>query len=147
MVRTFFAVVLGIVAGMGAIALMHAASGLVWPVPAGLDYNDPVQMRAYIAAMPMAPKTAVVGSWLTGAFIGGLVTVLVARHKTMLALVPGLVIAAATIANAMMLPHPMWMPATGVLLAVPMAWLGGALGVRLVRAKPSDGGAWKGGMR
>ena len=147
MVRTILAVLLGIVAALATVMAVEAATILAWPLPPGLDFKDPAQVRAFVAGMPLAAKTSVVVAWLLAAFDGGLVTVLVARHKTKLALVPGLVIAAATIANAMELPHPMWMPATGVLLAVPMAWLGGALGVKLVRAKPSDGGAWQGGSR
>lgn len=147
MVRNFFAVVLGIVAALATVMAVEAASAMAWPPPPGLDFKDLGQMRAFIEGMPLAAKTSVVVAWLLAAFDGGLATVLVARQKTMLALVPGLVIAAATIANAMMLPHPLWMPATGVLLAVPMAWLGGALGVRVVRAKPTDGGAWQGGAR
>lgn len=147
MVRNLVAVVLGIVAALGTVVAVEAASAMAWPPPPGLDFKDLGQMRAFIEGLPLAAKTTVVAAWLLGAFDGGLVTALVARHKTTLALVPGVLIAAATIANAMMLPHPLWMPAIGVLLAVPMAWLGGWLGARLVTPKGREGGEWKGGMR
>jgi hypothetical protein len=147
MVRKVVAVVLGIVAALATVMGVEAASALAWPPPPGLDYKDLDQMRAFIEGMPLAAKSSVVVAWLLAAFVGGLVTVLVARHKTRLAVVPGLIIAAATIANAMMLPHPLWMPVTGVLLAVPMAWLGGWIGGRWVTPRVRDGGTWTGGTR
>jgi hypothetical protein len=147
MVRNVVAVVVGIVAALATVMGVESASALAWPPPPGLDFEDLEQMRAFIAGMPLAAKSSVVVAWLLAAFVGGLVTVLVARHGTRLALMPGLVIAAATIANAMMLPHPMWMPALGVLLALPMAWLGGWIGTRMVTPKGREGGAWTGGSR
>jgi hypothetical protein len=147
MIRSFLAVVIGIVVAVLVVAGVEGAGGYVYPKPAGIDLHDMEQVRAYVATMPLGAKGIVVAAWLLGAFLGGLATILVARHRTRLALVPGVAIAAATVANAVLLPHPMWMPVLGVLGAIPMAWLGARLGVYIVTPKPTGGGAWTGGTR
>jgi hypothetical protein len=147
MIRTILAVIIGIAVSIACVMAVEGAGGLVYPKPVGIDLHDMEQVRAYVTTMPLGAKLVVVFAWLLGAFLGGLATVLVARHRTRLAIVPGVTIAIGTIANAILLPHPMWMPAIGVLGAIPMAWLGGRLGVRIVTPKPAGGGEWKGGTR
>jgi hypothetical protein len=149
MLRGFLSLVVGVFAAMITITFVEAAGAKIWPPPEGFDFSkaDLAEVKAFIDTMSLAAKSLIVAGWLAGCFVGGLVATLVARHATRLALVPGVLIAAATIANAMMLPHPRWMPAVGVLLALPMAWLGGRLGVRFVRAKPEEVRAWKGGSK
>jgi hypothetical protein len=61
--------------------------------------------------------------------IGGYVAASIAR-KPRPALAVGIVIVLGVIANAVMIPHPLWMTAAGVLLPVPAAWLGAQLATR-----------------
>ena len=151
MLRTAFAILSGIFAAMIAITFVEMINAKVlFPLPAGFDFKaaTPEQLKALVDSMPLAARVAVVGGWLLGAFAGGTVAASIAlREKAVVAgLVPGVLVALATIANAMMIPHPWWMPATGIVLAVPMAGLGVWLAQRLRKPAEPDL-TWKGGDR
>jgi hypothetical protein len=144
MLRGLLALLVGLFAAVIVMTFAAGAASKLWPPPAGIDTASVAQLAEVMAAMPLAEKLAIVAGWLAAAFAGGLVTTLAARHATAFALVPGVLLGAGTLANALKVPHPLWMAAAGVLLVVPMAWLGGRVGVRFVRAKDLGGEAWKG---
>jgi hypothetical protein len=145
MLRTVFALLCGLTATVIAITFVEAVGVKLYPPPPGLDYHDLAQMKAFIESMPLSAQALVVGAWLVGAFAGGAVGTLVDRGRHgWVALVPGAFVAVATISNATKLLHPMWMPAAGTVLAVPMAWLGWRIALRMVRVRREDPPAWRG---
>lgn len=79
-------------------------------------------MPGTVAAIPLAAKLWVVAGWLLGAFLGALLAFRVARSDFAGWIVSGLV-AAAGIANIVMIPHPVWM----ALCAVALPFVGALL--------------------
>jgi hypothetical protein len=98
-------------------------------MPGGFDMHDPASVAAFVATLPVAALLLVLAGWVLGALIGGYVAARIAR-KPRPALTVGIVIVVGVIANAVMIPHPLWMTAAGVLLPIPAAWLGAKLATR-----------------
>lgn len=122
MLRLILGVVAGAIAGMLTITAIEALGHIIWPPPAGLDMNDMDAFRAAVATMPTGALAAVVAAWTIGAFVGALVANLIARRALAGWIVVALVIAA-IVANATMIPGPLWMPISGILLALLAGWL------------------------
>ena len=75
-----------------------------------------------IDAIPLPAKLWVVAGWFLGAFLGALLAFRVARWDYA-GWIVGALVAAAGIANIVMLPHPMWM----ALCAVALPFVGALL--------------------
>ena len=117
--RSILAVILGIFAAGLVIAGIEAAAHALNPPPAGLRGAD---AAATMAAMPTAVLVNVVLAWAIGSIAGGFVAAKVSRqHPRGAALAVGLGLMALIALNVVMLPHPAWMIACGLLLPVPLA--------------------------
>lgn len=127
--RTIAGVVVGVVVAWLAIMLAEFASAPLHPMPAGFDMHDPASVAAFVATLPVAALLLVLAGWVLGALIGGYVAARIARRLRP-ALTVGIVIVVGVIANAVMIPHPLWMTIAGVLLPVPAAWIGARLAMR-----------------
>jgi hypothetical protein len=127
--RTIAGVVVGVVVAWLAIMLAEFASAPLHPMPAGLDMRDPESVAAFVATLPASALLLVLSGWVLGGLVGGYVAASISR-KPRAALTVGIVIVLGVIANAVMIPHPMWMTIAGVLLPVPAAWLGAKLATR-----------------
>ena len=127
--RTIAGVVVGVVVAWLTIMLAEFASAPLHPMPAGLDMRDPESVAAFVATLPASALLLVLSGWVLGGLVGGYVAAGIS-HKPRPALTVGIVIVIGVIANAVMIPHPMWMTVAGVLLPVPAAWLGAKLATR-----------------
>ncbi len=132
--RTIAGVVVGVVVAWLTIMLAEFASAPLHPMPAGLDMRDPESVAAFVATLPASALLLVLSGWVLGGLVGGYVAASISR-KPRAALTVGIVIVLGVIANAVMIPHPLWMTAAGVLLPIPAAWLGAKLATR----RTSDG--------
>jgi hypothetical protein len=103
----------GVVLALVAIATLEAVGHQIFPLP-GIDASDPNALDTLVAHMPLAAQLFVIFGWTAGAALGATVANLIARRRWPAILVGG-AIAASTILNLVMLPHPLWMQAAGVL--------------------------------
>ena len=131
--RTIAGVVVGVVVAWLTIMLAEFASAPLHPMPAGLDMRDPESVAAFVATLPASALLLVLSGWVLGGLVGGYVAASISR-KPRPALTVGVVIVVGVIANAVMIPHPMWMTIAGVLLPIPAAWLGAKLATRRASA-------------
>ena len=131
--RTIAGVVVGVVVAWLTIMLAEFASAPLHPMPAGLDMRNPESVAAFVATLPASALLLVLSGWVLGGLVGGYVAASISR-KPRAALTVGIVIVLGVIANAVMIPHPMWMTIAGVLLPVPAAWLGAKLATRRASA-------------
>jgi pimeloyl-ACP methyl ester carboxylesterase len=106
-----------------AITLIEALNVKLFPLPAGLDPNNPAQLAAVVAALPYAAKLLIVVGWCLGAFVGAAVAARIAEHRLIVALILGALVVIGTLVNARAIPHPQWMIMAGTLLPLPLAWL------------------------
>ena len=129
MLRRMFAVISGLFAMMIVITFIELANAkFFFPPPPGLDLTSPEAIAAYVPTMPAMAFVVVLVGWLLGAFVGGLVAARIAeRNRMACALAIGAVDASLVAINALSIPHPAWVTATGVLLPIPLAWLAARL--------------------
>ena len=111
-------IILGIVAGIVvAFAAVMAGELAIHALTGGsaVDMNDPAAVEAMMAATPIGSKIGIVATYFVAVLLGALAAVRVSgRNWT--AWVITAVILAATIANYVMLPHPLWMVVCSILL-------------------------------
>ena len=126
--RVATAIVAGTVVAFVLVGLIEVAGEWVYPPPAGVDFSKPDQLATYVQRLPAGALAFVLAAWIVATFVGGLVAGGIARSKAVIvAAVVGALVLAATIANVMLIPHPAWMIATGVIGIVVAAYAAGRI--------------------
>lgn len=128
MIRSFLAVLIGIVV-CGLVVGVVETLNLQWhPAPAGMDFHDPAQVAAHVARLPATAFAVVLAAWTLGSFAGGATAARMSRSwPRTCALLVAVFMLAGVAYNIVMFPHPPWMSALGLLLPLPAALLGGHL--------------------
>ncbi len=122
-VRFVRAAFLGVVIAFALAAGIEAIGHVLYPPPAGLDFSNREQVRNFVASRSANQLLFVLGGWAIATFTGGLVAAWFAReHPYRFAGLVGAAVLAASIANMVMIPHPLWVWAAA-LVAVPLAAL------------------------
>ncbi len=123
--RNIIAGIAGVLIAGTLVWLVETAGHAIYPLPTDLDFSDTEAARAYIAAMPLGALLFVGAAWFVGALGGTFAACKIGRAKPEIyALVVGGFMLAATVANLIMIPHPLWFSITGVFGVVIAAWLG-----------------------
>lgn len=125
MVKRIISVVAGIIVGTVVVFLLELPGNIMYPLPEGVGLDDTEAMGEHIANLPFFPKLMVVLAYALGAFAGGLVSAkLDVAHWKSHAVIVGLMIALGAMMTAQQFPHPTWMLGAGLLLPIPLAYLG-----------------------
>ena len=111
MVRNVLAVIAGLIVGMVFnMAIIQLNTQVLYPMPDGLDTNDPDQFNGYLAGLPTLAFVVVVIAHLSQAFFGGWVAARVGKTKPMLlALIVGVLSLIGGIFALTMFEGPNWM--------------------------------------
>jgi hypothetical protein len=127
MARTALALLLGFVSMVATVMLIQTLGHALYPPPE-IDFKDSAAVAALISTMPVSALLIVVLSWSSGAFVGAAVAARVDRERgTGCAIGMGVLMVLLVGINLLMIPHPLWMSALGLLLPLPMAVLAGRL--------------------
>ncbi|MEZ5355691.1 MAG: hypothetical protein R2762_23910 [Bryobacteraceae bacterium] len=125
MLRKLLAVAAGIVAAVITVGIVEGIGHALFPPPPGIDISDPEALRRLMASIPAGAKAFVVLAWALGSFLGGWVAAHIASNvKVGAAIMVGMFMLAAGMYTIFSIPHPVWMAGLGLLLPLPMAWLG-----------------------
>jgi len=124
MVRNVAAAITGIVTAFVLIMLIEKLGHSIYPPPPDIDFSDPEAMRPYIATLPFLALLFPMIAWVVATFAG---TVLACKIGTanplaFAAVVGGLVLAG-TIANLIVIPHPVWFSAVSLAAIAASAWI------------------------
>lgn len=130
MARIIGGIVAGIVSAFAAIWLIELVGHSIYPVRSDVNYGNVEEMASLIRGMPLGAQAFVVAAWFGGALIGGVVANLIADRRWPAWPVAALV-AAASILNILMIPHPDWMQVGAVVAPV----LGGLIATHLARGR------------
>ena len=123
--RNIAAGIAGVLIAFGLVGIVEMAGHAVYPPPANLDFSNEATMRAYIATLPLGAFLFVGGAWFIGAFGGTFAACKIGRAKPEIyALVVGGLMLAATAANLLMIPHPLWFSISGIVGIIIATWLG-----------------------
>lgn len=123
MIRNVAAIIGGIVTAFVTVMLIDMLNHVVYPPPAGLDFSDPQAIRPYFDTLPIGAFLLIMASSVVAAFVGTLVASYVGtiRPRNCAVVVGGMVFAA-TVANFIAIPHPMWLAVATLLGVVVSAW-------------------------
>lgn len=113
MARGVGAVLAGIVAALLALLAVTTIGGLVFPTSAELRWDDPTQIKAAFAALPLTLKLVIMVAWFAGGLAGAYVARWIAGARWAGWTVAGIV-ALYVALNVAVLPMPAWMQALSV---------------------------------
>lgn len=124
MIRNVAAIIGGIAIAFVTVMLIDMLNHMIYPPPAGLDFSDPEAIRPYLDTLPIGAFLLIMASSVVAAFVGTLFACLVGtiRPQNCAVIVGGMVFAA-TVANFIMIPHPLWLAIATLLGVVVSAWL------------------------
>ena len=120
----------GLVVGMAVnMSLVMLNAYVLFPMPEGMDMNDPEQMNAWVATLPTAAFFVVIAAHLGQSFVGGWVAARLGSSRPMLlAMIVGLASLAGGIMSMMSIKGPAWFVIELPLYLV-VAWLAGRMEV------------------
>lgn len=129
MLRTVFAIISGVFAMMIVITFVQLTNiKLLFPPPAGIDWNNPEAVAAFASSLPVAAMAVVVFGWLLGSFVGAAVAARIAvRYRVASALLIGALVVAGVVHSVLTISHPTWVVAAGMLLPLPLAYFAAKL--------------------
>ena len=128
-IRNISAVVVGLVIGMAFNMAMVVLNTALHPMPAGVGFDDPEGMAAYIATLPLMALVLVLMAHVGQAFFGGLVAAVISGNASMVvAMIVGVLSMLAGIANMLSMPLPAWM-----WIEIPLYLLAAWCAARIVR--------------
>ncbi|MEQ8625048.1 MAG: hypothetical protein RJQ00_11055 [Vicingaceae bacterium] len=137
--RNILAVIVGWLGGsalnMGLIQVGHS----IYPIE-GLDPND---MESLVEIMPTLSSEYYIFPFLAhalGTLLGALIAAAIAKTSRMkMALIVGAIFLLGGIAVNIMIPGPLWFTFADIIIAyLPMAWLGGVLGQKVIVYKEAN---------
>ena len=129
MVKNIVAGFAGIIVAGLLVWLVEMLGHAVYPAPADLNFADADTMRAYIDTLPLGAMLFVAAAWFIGTLGGTVLACKLGDAKPLIyALVVGGLILVATVANLIMIPHPVWFSVLGIVGIVAAAWLGMRIG-------------------
>lgn len=133
--RGLLAIVLGFVAGSCVNMALIVMSPHVIPPPSGVDVSNAQSIGANIHLFEPKHFLFPFLAHALGTLVGAMVAYVVAfRHRAVFAYVIGILFLAGGIAASFMIPAPKWFIAVDLVLAyLPMAWLGVAIGRKIVK--------------
>ena len=127
--RTALAGVAGVASAFLVISVIELVAHAVYAPAVMPDVSTPAAMAAYVDSMPLGAFLFVLAAYVAGTVAGGLVGIAIAgRHAMWFACLAGGLILLASIANFILVPHPVWF-VVATLIDVPLAaWLTGLFG-------------------
>ena len=125
--RLVLGIVVAAIAAIGTVAVSEAISHKLLDFP---EFTEATK-DTYVATMAASAKLAVIFGWALAAIIGAFVGTKISqpRHLVITAVVSS-VLVISIILNAVLIPHPIWMIALGIVTVLGMAGLGSRLAIR-----------------
>jgi len=130
--RRIAAVVVGIIVASCNVFLIERLGHRLYPPPTGLDFSQADVVANYMSSLPAGAFVVVLGGFAMATLIGGFVCAAIARRRPFLyAGIIGALMLAATLAELMMVPHPLWFSITAIVLIIAATVLAGRLAGRI----------------
>jgi hypothetical protein len=127
MIRRVLAVIAGFVVSVIGIDLVEAIGALVAPVPAAPNLANVTAMGVYLASKSWQSYAFDLGAYVLGTVAGVVVAASIVRVRSRAVWVVGGLVLATTVANLVILPHPVWFSVAAVVAVA----LGAVLGMQL----------------
>jgi len=123
MIRSALVLLAGVVAAVLVVVLMDRVVASIYPLPAGIDLNNPESMRQAVAALPAAAFLLLVVGWALAAGAGSYLAARLSTHnRATHGLIVTLFVLVATVANLAAIPHPVWLWPAAIILIPAAGW-------------------------
>jgi len=125
--RRIAAVIVGLIVAFALVAAAEGIAHKVYPPPSGMNMQDMTQVKAFVATLPMSVLLIVLAGWLVATFVA---TWLAAKisHTPIPGYIVGALLLCAGIANAFMIPQPVWFSIASFVIYVGATWVGARAG-------------------
>jgi hypothetical protein len=122
-IRNVAAIIGGIAVAFVTVMLVDMLNHSIYPPPEGLDFSNPDAIRPYLDTLPIGAFLLIMASSVVAAFVGTLVASYVGTIQPRnCAIIVGGMVFAATIANFIAIPHPLWLAIATLAGVVISAW-------------------------
>ncbi len=129
--KKIFAVVAGLIVNALAVAIIETIGHTIIPPPDGFDRILEMtreQQAELFSGLSVGSLLFNIVGWAVGPFLGALVAAkIMPEYWKNSSFVIGVVVALLVLLMTFQLPHPTWMVVVGLIVPVPMAYLGGKL--------------------
>ena len=131
--RNIGAGIAGVIVAIALVWVVEFAGHSIYPPPADLDLGNSDVMRAYIDTLPLGALLTVAIAWFVGSLGGCFVACRLGSARPLVyALVVGGVMFAGAVFSLLIIPHPLWFSALGIVGIFVGTWLGMTLSRRTV---------------
>ena len=125
--RRIGGVIAGLITAWLVVSIAEAAAHKIYPPPRGLDMTDFNQVKQFVASLPVSALLIVLAGWLVGTFLGTWLAARISQNRVPAYIVGGLLLAAG-IANAVLIPQPIWFSIISFAVYIGMTLLGARVG-------------------
>jgi hypothetical protein len=127
--RRVGAVIVGMIVAFLLVAGAEGIAHKVYPPPPGTNMQDMAQVKAFVATLPLSVLLIVLTGWLIATFVATWLAARIARTP-----IPGYIVGAlllcAGIANAFIIPQPVWFSIASIVIYIGATWVGARAGAR-----------------
>jgi pimeloyl-ACP methyl ester carboxylesterase len=125
--RRIGAVIVGVIVAFLIVAGVEGIAHKIYPPPPGTNMQDMAQVKAFVATLPLSVLLIVLAGWLLGTFVATWLAARIAGTP-----IPGYVVGAvllcAGIANAFIIPQPLWFSIASFVIYIGATWVGARAG-------------------
>jgi hypothetical protein len=117
MIKKILSVVVGIVVAVIVFVIVEQLVHLVYPFPAGLDFQNVEQVNQYLANVPFSYWILVLLGWIVGSVLAGILIKRISRSdELVLPLIAGAVLTLSGLANVFSFQHHAWFVVTTLMV-------------------------------
>jgi hypothetical protein len=127
MLRKIGGVLLGLVVAFALVQLSEMLVHRLYPPLPGTNMNDFSEVKKFVAALPLTALLIVLSGWLMGTLAGTFAAARVGRSPVP-AYILGAILLAAGIANAIIIPQPVWFSVVSFVIYITMSLAGARIG-------------------
>ncbi|MBV8546428.1 MAG: hypothetical protein JO093_09045 [Acidobacteria bacterium] len=123
------AVIVGMIVAFLLVAGAEGIAHKIFPPPPGTNMQDMAQVKAFVATLPLSVLLIVLTGWLIATFVATWLAARIAGTPIPGYIVGGLLLCAG-IANAFMIPQPVWFSIASIVIYISATWVGARAGAR-----------------
>ena len=121
------AVIVGMIVAFLIVAGAEGIGHKIYPPPPGTNMQDMAQVKAFVATLPLSVLLIVLTGWLIATFVATWLAARIAGTP-----IPGYIVGAlllcAGIANAFIIPQPVWFSIASIVIYIGATWVGARAG-------------------
>jgi hypothetical protein len=127
--RRVGAVIVGMIVAFLLVAGAEGIAHKIYPPPPGTNMQDMAQVKAFVATLPLSVLLIVLTGWLIATCVATWLAARIAGTP-----IPGYIVGAlllcAGIANAFIIPQPVWFSIVSIVIYIGATWMGARAGGR-----------------